>query len=281
MKKSGKRVWFITGVSSGFGRELAKEVAAHQERVIGTVRNKEQVQEFNDIAPGLTFAHVLDVTQRADVISVMKKAYDHFDQLDVVVNNAGFGFLGAIEEVSVTEVREVMETNFYGALHVTQAALPIFREQRHGHFLQISSVAGFRSTQGFGVYNASKFALEGFSEAMAQEVAPFNVKVTIVEPGPFRTNFAGSSIKRADEHLDAYAETAGAFERAMQERNGKQDGDPAKAAEVLWQVVDSDNPPLRLPLGQVAYEAVRTKMRNLENDMWTWERIATKTSFED
>lgn len=281
MKKSGKRVWFITGVSSGFGRELAKEVAAHQERVIGTVRNKEQVQEFNDIAPGLTFAHVLDVTQRADVISVMKKAHDHFDQLDVVVNNAGFGFLGAIEEVSVTEVREVMETNFYGALHVTQAALPIFREQRHGHFLQISSVAGFRSTQGFGIYNASKFALEGFSEAMAQEVAPFNVKVTIVEPGPFRTNFAGSSIKRADEHLDAYAETAGVFERAMQERNGKQDGDPAKAAEVLWQVVDSDNPPLRLPLGQVAYEAVRTKMRNLENDMWTWERIATKTSFED
>ncbi|MBC5991281.1 oxidoreductase [Pontibacter cellulosilyticus] len=279
MKHKGK-VWFITGVSSGFGRELAKEVAAHGDKVIGTVRKKEQVQEFNDIAPGITFAHVLDVTQRADVISVMQKTYKQFEQLDMVVNNAGFGFLGAIEEASVVEVREVMETNFYGALHVTQAALPIFREQKHGHFLQISSVAGFRGTQGFGVYNASKFALEGFSEALAQEVAPFNIKVTIVEPGPFRTNFAGPSIKRADDHIDAYAETAGAFERAMHERNGKQDGDPAKAAEVLWQVVNSEDPPLRLPLGQIAYEAVRTKMRNLENDLWKWERTATKTSFE-
>jgi NAD(P)-dependent dehydrogenase (short-subunit alcohol dehydrogenase family) len=278
MKKN--RVWFITGVSSGFGRELAKEAASHGEPVIGTVRKKDQVDEFNKIAPGLTFALVLDVTQRDAVIEVLEKAYEIFNQLDVIVNNAGFGFLGAIEEVSVSEVREVMETNFYGPLHVTQAALPYLRRQKHGHILQISSVAGIRATQGFGVYNASKFALEGFSEALAQEVAPFNIKVTIVEPGPFRTRFAGESIKTASRQMDEYTETAGVFARAMHQRDGHQDGDPAKAAEVIWQMITSDNPPLRLPLGRIAFEAVRQKLRNTEADLADWESIALNTSFD-
>lgn len=274
------RVWFITGVSSGLGREIAKEAAAHGETVIGTVRKKEQVKDFETIAPGLTFAYVLDVTERAKVFSTIKSVIDKFGHLDVVVNNAGFGFLGAVEEVDVDEIKEVMDTNFYGALHVTQAILPQFRQQSHGHLVQISSVAGFRATQGFGVYNASKFALEGISEALAQEVAPFNVHVTIVEPGPFRTKFAGESINRAKKKIPAYAKTAGEFEKAMEARNGKQDGDPAKAAEVIWQITNTDNPPLRLPLGQTAYNALRQKMTQLENDLKAWEHIAVNTSFE-
>lgn len=281
MKHNISKVWFITGVSSGFGRELAKEVAAHGDKVIGTVRHPEQIAPFNNIAPGLTFALLMDVTEAEQVSSMVKEAFNKFERLDVVVNNAGFGFLGAIEEATIPEVRDVMETNFFGALRVTQAVLPYLREQGFGHILQISSVAGFRSTQGFGVYNASKFALEGFSEALALEAAPFNIKVTIVEPGPFRTQFAGSSIKIATNKIDAYTTTAHVFERAMHERNGKQDGDPAKAAEVLWQVVNSDNPPLRLPLGQLAFDAVRAKLESVVSDLDAWEPVASKTSFED
>lgn len=278
--KQGK-VWFITGVSSGFGRELAKEVASHGDTVIGTVRKKEQMQSFNDIAPGLTYAHKLDVTEANDVRSAIKEIAEKYGRIDVLVNNAGFGFLGAMEEAGIAEVRDVMETNFFGALQVTQAILPYMRAQQGGHILQISSVAGFRSTQGFGVYNASKFALEGFSEALAQEVAPFNIRVTIVEPGPFRTEFAGSSIKTVKNKIDAYTRTAHVFERAMHERNGKQDGDPAKAAEVLWQVVQSENPPLRLPLGRIAFDAVRMKLQNVAADLDAWESIASKTSFNE
>ena len=273
------KVWFITGVSSGLGRELAKEAAAHGDTVVGTVRKKEQVQPFNDIAPGLTFAHLLDVTEAGEVKRTIKEVAEKYGRIDVLVNNAGFGFLGAMEEVATAEVREVMETNFYGALHVTQAVLPYMRKQQNGYILQISSVAGIRATQGFGVYNASKFALEGFSEAMAQEVAPFNIRVIIVEPGPFRTEFAGTSIKKAENKIEAYAQTAGAFERAMHERNGKQEGDPMKAAEVLWQVVQSQNPPLRLPLGRYAFEAVRTKLGQIASDLDAWESIAVHTSY--
>lgn len=274
-----RRVWFITGVSGGLGRELAKEAAAHGDTVIGTVRKMEQVKPFNDIAPGLTFAHLLDVTAFDEARDTVKKVAEKYGRIDVLVNNAGFGFLGAIEEASINEVRDVMETNFYGALHLTQAVLPYMREQHKGHILQISSVAGFRATQGFGVYNASKFALEGFSEALALEVAPFQIKVTIVEPGPFRTNFAGASIKKAADKIDAYAQTAGVFERAMAERNGKQDGDPMKAAEVLWQVVQSPEPPLRLPLGAYAFDAVRSKLGQIAAELDAWESMATDTSF--
>ena len=275
------KVWFITGVSSGFGRELAKEAAAKGDTVVGTVRKKEQLQPFTNIAPGLTFAYLLDVTEAGDVKSTVREVVEKFGRIDVLVNNAGFGFLGAIEEVTTAEVRDVMETNFFGALHVTQAVLPYMRAQHSGHILQISSVAGFRATQGFGVYNASKFALEGFSEALAQEVAPFHIKVTIVEPGPFRTQFAGTSIKTAGHRIDAYSKTAGTFMQTMQERNGKQEGDPTRAAEVLWQVVQSPNPPLRLPLSQYAFDAVRGKLNQVAADLQAWESIGTDTSFKE
>jgi NAD(P)-dependent dehydrogenase (short-subunit alcohol dehydrogenase family) len=197
----------------------------------------------------------------------------------VLVNNAGFGFLGAVEEATITDYREVMETNFFGALQVTQAVLPFMRKQGSGHIIQMSSAAGFRSTAGFGVYNASKFALEGMSEALALEVAPLGIKVIIVEPGPFRTNFAGSSIKTASNEIPDYDATARIFKNNILGYAGQQEGDPIKAAQVILQVVQSDNPPLRLPLGSTAITAVRNKLQQVEQDLNSWEQIAAHTSF--
>lgn len=273
------KVWFITGVSSGFGRTLAEEIARQGNKVIGTVRQAGQLAGFNAVSPGNTYAYLLDVTNPDGVKATIEAAFNHFGRLDVLVNNAGFGFLGAVEEATIQDYREVMETNFFGALQVTQAVLPYMRRQGSGHILQMSSVAGFRATAGFGVYNASKFALEGMSEALALEVAPLGIKVTIVEPGPFRTNFAGSSIKQAHRKLEEYRPTAGVFERAMHERSGKQEGDPQKAAEVILQVVQSDDPPLRLPLGSTAFTAVRNKLQQVARDLDNWEHIAAQTSF--
>ncbi|NDK57210.1 oxidoreductase [Pontibacter fetidus] len=274
-----ERVWFITGVSVGFGRTLAEEVARNGDKVIGTVRQHGQLAEFNAISPGNTFAYLMDVTNPDGVKSTIEAAYNHFGRLDVLVNNAGFGFLGAVEEATIKDFREVMETNFFGALQVTQAVLPYMRKQGSGRIIQMSSVAGFRSTQGFGVYNASKFALEGVSEALAQEVAPLGIKVTIVEPGPFRTNFAGSSIKSAKLELPEYDSTARAFKNNILGYAGQQEGDPQKAAQVIWQVVNTDNPPLRLPLGTTAFTAVKNKLQQVAQDLENWETIAANTSY--
>ncbi|TPE46348.1 oxidoreductase [Pontibacter mangrovi] len=275
------KVWFITGVSSGFGRVLAEEVVRNGDKVIGTVRQHRQLDEFNAIAEGKAFAYMMDVTNPDGVKATVEAAIKHLGRIEVLVNNAGFGFLGAVEEASVKEFREVMETNFFGALQVTQAVLPHMRRQGSGHIVQMSSVAGFRSTQGFGVYNASKFALEGMSEALAQEVAPLGIKVSIIEPGPFRTNFAGSSIKAAQQEMPEYESTARVFKNTILGYAGQQEGDPVKAAQVLLQVVDNENPPLRLPLGQTAYNAVRNKLQQVEQDLKNWESIATQTSFDD
>ena len=275
-----EKVWFITGVSSGFGRTLAEEVARSGDKVIGTVRQLRQLAEFNNILPGNTFAYLMDVTNPDGVKATIEAAFNHFGRLDVLVNNAGFGFLGAVEEATIKDYREVMETNFFGALQVTQAVLPYMRKQGRGRVIQMSSAAGFRSTAGFGVYNASKFALEGMSEALAMEVAPLGINVTIVEPGPFRTNFAGSSIKATKHEMLEYEATARVFKNNILGYAGQQEGDPQKAAQVIVQVVNADNPPLRLPLGSTAFTAVRKKLQQVEEDLQNWELIAANTSFD-
>lgn len=278
---NSERVWFITGVSSGFGRTLAEEAARAGDKVIGTVRQAKQIEEFNAISPGSTFAYILDVTRPDGVKATVEAAFKHFNRLDIIVNNAGFGLLGAVEEVSVEEYRQVMETNFFGALLVTQAVLPYLRAQQRGHILQMSSTSGFRGTTGFGAYNASKFALEGMSEALAQEVGPLNIKVTIVEPGPFRTNFTGAGIKVAKRQMEEYDSTAGVFKAAMQAGHNEQAGDPTKAAKVLLELVNADNPPLHLPLGQFAFNVIRAKLHQMQQNLDDWENIASKTSFDN
>jgi len=224
------KIWFITGISSGLGKALAQTVIENGDFVIGTFRNQTQADVFNNQYKDEAFALTLDITKPTEIEKAVKLVSEKFGSIDVLVNNAGFGFAGAIEETSTEETREIFEANFFGTLKLTQSFLPMLRQQKGGHIIQISSHGGFKAFPGFGIYNASKFALEGFSEALAIEVAPLGIKLTIVEPGPFRTNFAGSSFKEAEKIIEDYNPTAGAFRERMKQVDGKQEGDPIKAS---------------------------------------------------
>ncbi len=267
-------IWFITGVSSGFGRHLAEVAAKKGHTVIGTVRKPEQVEQVNQLVPGKTFGVVLDVNNHAQVQEVIGAVATQYGKIDVLVNNAGYGFCGAIEEASEEEVRAQMETNFFGAYAVTQAVLPVMRRQKKGHILQISSQAGINSTAGLGVYNASKFALEGFSEALYHEVAPLGIKVTLVEPGPFKTEWAGGSMKFPEQTLEDYIPTAGRTRTLLSNINGHQPGDPVKGAEAILHITETETPPLRLPLGKTAVEVIRKKLDWVSREITTWESLS-------
>jgi len=275
------RVWLITGVSGGLGRALAREVALTGDIVIGTLRKQEQIAEFESLVPEKTFGVILDVTNQTLFDDVISECISGFGRIDILVNNAGYGLFGAIEEVSMAEARQQMETNFFGALGLTQAVLPIMRKQKSGHIIQISSMAGFRSVAGMGLYNASKFALEGFSEALALETKPLNIGVTIVEPGPFRTSWAGDSSTRSAKTIEDYSDTAGSRISTVQGYSGNQPGDPVKAAKAIIKAINSNNPPLRLPLGAAALEAIRSKLQSVEEEIKTWENTSLDTSFDD
>ena len=275
------KTWLITGVSGGLGRALALEAARNGHIVIGTLRKEEQLLAFNNLVAGKTFGLQLDVNETEGIEEKIAKLVAEHKNIDVLVNNAGYGLFGAIEEVSMEEARQQMETNFFGALAMTKAVLPYMRKQRSGSIIQISSMAGFRSNPGMGLYNASKFALEGFSEALALEVENLNIKVTIVEPGPFRTNWAGGSSARAATVIEDYADTAGARIATVTGYSGQQPGDPVKAARAIVSVVEAENPPLRLALGTVAMEAIRTKLESVKKNLSDWEELSRDTDFDD
>lgn len=272
-------VWFITGVSTGFGRELATAALSRGDIVVGTVRREEQVAEFRALAPGKAFAWQLDVTDHGAIPGVVERAVREAGDIDVLVNNAGYGLFGAVEEVSDAEARRVMETNFFGLVSVTKAVLPRMRQRRHGHIVNFSSVAGFKGLPGCGFYCASKFAVEGLSEALALEVASFGIKVTLVEPGGFRTNFAGGSKAFAAASIADYAATpAGKTRHHMAHYQGHEPGDPAKAAKAVIHIVDSQNPPMRLVLGADALGWARARLAALVNDYDAWERVSCNTN---
>jgi NAD(P)-dependent dehydrogenase (short-subunit alcohol dehydrogenase family) len=273
------KVWFITGISSGLGKAIAQAAISQGIFVIGTFRNPEQAAEFNKEHKEKALALTLDITRKEDVDAAMSVIASKFPRIDVLVNNAGFGFAGAIEETGMTEARDVFEANFFGTLQVTQAFLPIFRKQRSGHIIQISSHGGFKAFPGFGIYNAAKFALEGFSEALAQEITPLGIKLTIVEPGPFRTGFAGAAFKKAAVSLADYAPTAGAFRERMAAVDGKQEGDPAKAADAILRISRLENPPLRLPLGKIALNSLSAKLDSVKSDMERFRELAEQAVF--
>lgn len=268
------KIWFITGISSGLGKALAQTVMAKGDFVIGTFRKEEQVITFNSRYKEKGFALTLDISKPREIEDAVKLVTNKFGTIDVLVNNAGFGLAGAIEETSMTETREIFETNFFGTLQITQSFLPILRQQKSGHIIQISSHGGFKAFAGFGIYNASKFALEGFSEALAQEVAPFGIKLTIVEPGPFRTNFAGSSFKQAQNIIDDYLPTAGAFRERMSQVHGNQEGDPNKAALAIVNITKLDLPPHRLPLGKIALISLNSKLTSVQKDLQDCKELA-------
>lgn len=275
------RIWLITGVSGGLGRALAKEAALQGEIVYGTLRKPEQINEFNELVPGKTFGIQLDVNNHGQIKAVVEQIITQSGRIDVLVNNAGYGLFGAIEELSMEEARMQMETNFFAVLAMTQAVLPCLRKQRSGHILQISSMSGLRANSGTGLYNASKFALEGMSEALALELQPLNIRLTLVEPGPFRTDWAGKSSVSAKNKIEDYELSSGARLRLLQSTSGKQPGDPSKAAKAILLAVNSEHPPLRLLLGKVALDAVRDKFRTMEEEFSKWEEISLNTSFED
>ncbi|MDX1906544.1 MAG: oxidoreductase [Bacteroidia bacterium] len=272
--------WFITGISSGLGQALAAAALAQGDIVAGTFRHAGQAEAFRHTTQGRSIAYVLDVTDPAGVATAVQAFMEEVGRLDRLVNNAGFGFAGAVEEASEAELRAVMETNFYSVWRITQAFLPMLRRQGQGHIFQISSHGGFKAFPGFGIYNASKFAVEGLSEALAAELAPLGIRVTIVEPGPFRTAFAGVGFRQAANHIPAYAETAGAFRTRMSQVHGRQEGDPALAARAILAAADSAQPPLRLPLGRVALGSLRAKLSSVQADLEAWEAVAAAAVFE-
>jgi len=275
------KIWLITGVSGGLGRALAEEAAQQGDIVFGTLRKPEQIEQFNQLVHGKTFGLELDINSHSRIELVITHILDQFGRIDVLVNNAGYGLFGAIEEVSMEEARQQMETNFFSALAMTQAVLPVMRRQRAGHILQISSMAGIRSSPGMGLYNASKFALEGFSEALALEAAHLNIKVTLVEPGPFRTLWAGASSARSKKLIEDYDATAGELIRTINGYAGTQPGDPVKAAKAIMKVVNNPDPPLRLALGKIALEAIRKKLLSLQQNYDEWEEVSVDTSFDE
>lgn len=269
-----KKAWFITGISSGLGKALAQTVIDEGDFVIGTFRNQSQTDTFNIQHQDKAFALTLDISKHSEIENAVKLVAKKFGQIDVLVNNAGYGLAGAIEETSTEETREVFEANFFGVLKLTQSFLPIFRNQKSGHIIQISSHAGFKAFAGFGIYNASKFALEGFSEALAQEVTALGIKVTIVEPGPFRTNFAGSGFKLAEQTIADYITTAGVFREKIKGVDGKQEGDPNKASKAIYDITQLDKAPLRLPLGKVAILSLTSKLESVKTDLDNYKDIA-------
>lgn len=250
------KLWFITGVSSGLGKAIAQAALQAGHRVVGTLRTEEQRQAFADLLPGRAYGVLLDVTDDAAVESTVARIEREVGPVEVLVNNAGYGVEGAVEETSMAQSRHQFEVNFFGALAVTKAVLPGMRERRQGHIINITSTGGLMAFPGLGVYNASKHALEGLTDALAQEVKNLGIKVTAIEPGPFRTDWAGRSMARAETRIDDYQATAGAMREALAQRNGKQAGDPARAGAILVNLVKQENPPRRLVLGTMGYKQI-------------------------
>jgi NAD(P)-dependent dehydrogenase (short-subunit alcohol dehydrogenase family) len=273
------KTWFITGASSGFGRAFAEHAMAKGYNVVATSRQVSAVGALVAAVPDRVLALALDVTRLGEVDAAIKTVMARFGRIDVLINNAGYGVVGGFEETSDAELRALMETNFFGAMNVTRAALPTLPAQRCGAIVNISSLGGQLSFAGFSAYSATKFAIEGVSEALAQEVAPFGVKVLIVEPGQFRTKLAGPSMRHMPV-IEAYRDVVGGARDFAHTMNGSQDGDPRKAAAALEIALDSPNTPLRLQLGADAVDAIRGHSETLLKDLATWEALARGTSFD-
>lgn len=265
------KVWFITGCSTGFGRHLAQEVLSTGGKVAVTARNTADVQDLIATYPDTAVAITLDVTKSEQVKAAVQQAMNAFQRIDVLVNNAGIGYFGAIEESEEEEVRRMFEINFFGLASVTKEVLPILRAQRSGHIVNISSVGGMVAFPGVGFYNATKFAVTGYSEALAKEVAPLGIKVTVVAPSGFRTDWAGRSANNTNIVIDDYATTAHTNQNTIRGYSGNQPGDPVRAAQAIVKAVEAATPPVRLMLGAGALKGIRNKIAELQLDIDTWE----------
>ena len=261
------KIWFITGVSSGFGAALADLAIQKGDQVAAIFRQAKQAEEFTQKAGASGRGFVCDVVDEAQVKAAVADALAHFGRLDVIVNNAGYGSLGSIEEVPAEEVRRQFEVNVFGPLHVLRAVLPHLRAQRSGHVLNITSIGGLKTLAGASIYNASKFALEAIGESLAQQVKPLGIKVTNIEPSGFRTEWAGASATYVDTNIEDYRATVGENLKGIQSSSGRQPGDPLRAAQAMYDVVQQENPPLHLPLGKAAVKGAREKFEGLLKEL--------------
>jgi NAD(P)-dependent dehydrogenase (short-subunit alcohol dehydrogenase family) len=273
------KTWFITGASSGFGRAFAEHAITRGHNVVATARQITALQDLVAAAPDRVLALALDVTYAGDARAAIDAAVDRFGRIDVLINNAGYGVVGAFEETPDRELRALMETNFFGTMNVTRAALPTLRAQRGGAIVNISSLGGQLSYAGFSAYSATKFAIEGISEALAQEMAPFGVKVMIVEPGQFRTNLAGASMRHMAV-IESYRDVVSGTREFAHTMHGTQRGDPRKAAAAIETALEAPNTPLRLQLGGDAFDAVRAHSEALLKDLAAWEALARDTTLD-
>ncbi|MFE4112828.1 oxidoreductase [Kosakonia sp. YIM B13611] len=274
---SSVKTIFITGVSSGFGRALAQEALAAGHKVIGTVRNREAQQAFEAIEPGRAFARLLDVTDIAQINHVIAEVESRIGAIDVLVNNAGYGHEGIMEESSLAEMRHQFDVNAFGAAAMMKAVLPGMRQRRSGRIINITSMGGFITMPGIAWYCGSKFALEGISETLGKEVKPFGIHVTAVAPGSFRTEWAGRSMIRTPRTIADYDALFDPIRQAREEKSGKQLGDTVKAARAMLAIIDSDTPPAHLLLGSDALNLVREKLAALTAEINAWEALTRST----
>lgn len=265
------KVYFITGCSTGFGRNLALEALQQGNKVVVTARNTDDISDIVSQYPGNAIAVKLDVTNRQQVLDAVKQAHEKFGRVDVLVNNAGIGYFGAIEESEEEEYRRMFEINFFGLASVTNAVLPIMRAQRSGHIVNISSIGGMVAFPGVGFYNATKFAVTGYSESLAKELAPLGIKVTVVAPSGFRTDWAGRSANNTKTVIEDYATTAHTNQNTIRGYSGNQPGDPVRAAKAIIKAVEAESPPVRLLLGAGALKGARNKIVEMQHDIDTWE----------
>ncbi|WP_046246403.1 oxidoreductase [Hymenobacter terrenus] len=279
MADSTSKTWFITGASSGFGEALATYLLEKGDRMAATFRKPEQATEFTAKEAGRTLGVVCDVTNEPQVKTAVAEAIAHFGHLDVVVNNAGYGSMGSIEEVPAEEVQRQFDVNVFGALHVLRAVLPHLRERRSGHILNISSIGGLRAFPGVGIYNASKFALEAIGESLSLQLAPLGIRVTNIEPSGFRTKWAGESATIANTQIEDYQATVGENIRAIQGYSGRQPGDPVRAAHAMYEVVQMEQPPLHLPLGKAAVKGAREKFAALSKELEQYAEMGDAADF--
>ena len=274
---SGKKTLFITGVSSGFGKALANEALAGGHRVIGTVRSEAARVEFESHASQQAFGRCLDVTDFARIDAVVAEVEASLGPVDVLVNNAGYGHEGIFEESRLDEMRQQFDVNVFGAVAVTKAFVPFFRQRRAGHIINITSMGGFITLPGIAYYCGSKFALEGISDTLSKELKPFGIAVTAVAPGSFRTDWAGRSMRRSERSIADYDASFDPIRQARQSKSGKQLGDPVKAAQAMLTLIGSNAPPAHLLLGSDALQLVREKLATMTQEIETWEAVSRST----
>jgi NAD(P)-dependent dehydrogenase (short-subunit alcohol dehydrogenase family) len=272
--------WLITGCSTGLGRALAQAALARGDTVAATARDAASIQELVDAHPETALALPLDVTDRAQVTRAVRGAQERFGGIDVLVNNAGYGYRAAVEEADDSDVEALFETNFFGPIAMIKAVLPDMRARHHGTIVNISSIGARRSPPGSGYYAASKAALEALTASLRKEVEPLGIASMIVEPGAFRTDFSGRSLTQSRRAIDDYAATAGRRRKENDASDGTQQGDPAKAAQAIIAAVGSSDPPLMLVLGPDALMTFRESLNELSSDLNAWEHLSTGTSFD-